>query len=264
VTVPRAYAAACLLVLSATAVAQKSAAPRDDVGVLVLALDSVHSTVTDAIVAGTIGIFRRRPAAVDIRALDRRNLLVALPSELPHSPYFTPAELRDVAEVFRWVVVGIRDSSTGRDSTDVHTTLLVRHPPIGETTLPAIRASTAERAAERIAEMVLHDSVVVRLRHTAGECPTRGLFDFDVDVVAQLLRDSATVAEGRALAAHGADFIQLVVDSVGRPIPHTVKLLNRADSAAARTAKSVVARWRFEPARRGACHVAQVVNLELP
>jgi hypothetical protein len=88
-------------------------------------------------------------------------------------------------------------------------------------------------------------------------------YEFQVDRPAAYAGDTAILprpAETRSQLTRDALLIQFVVDSLGRPVVSSLRVLGRRDSAAVARLNAVVERWRFVPAMAGGCTVSQLVQ----
>lgn len=98
--------------------------------------------------------------------------------------------------------------------------------------------------------------------------PGRPYFDFQVDRPAvYLAKDSARIRPlgQRASQPTPDDFalVQFVVDSLGVPVPSTLKLLIKPAALSTDDVLPALAAWRYEPARVSECRVAQIVQTPL-
>ena len=99
--------------------------------------------------------------------------------------------------------------------------------------------------------------------------PGRPYFDFQVSQPAVYLgTDSTSVrpdATQHRSAPYPSDFVlaQFVVDSLGAPIPGTLKLLVEPTGFPVETLSFAITEWRYRPARIDTCRVAQVVQTPL-
>lgn len=96
----------------------------------------------------------------------------------------------------------------------------------------------------------------------------RPYFDFQVDKAAAYIgSDSARIKPSaeRVSRPYPADFAlaQFVVDSVGAPIPGTLKLLTQPVALSKDSVMLSLVQWRYQPARVGDCRVPQLVQTPL-
>jgi hypothetical protein len=96
----------------------------------------------------------------------------------------------------------------------------------------------------------------------------RPYFDFQVDQPAAYLgQDSTRIrpVEQRTARPYPPDFAlaQFVVDSVGAPVPGTLKLLIQPAALSRDSVMMALTQWRYRPARVGTCRVAQLVQSPL-
>ena len=111
--------------------------------------------------------------------------------------------------------------------------------------------------------------------HPLDQCPPpsqfagRPYFEFQVSQPAVYLgKDSMRVrpdATQHGTPPHPPDFAlaQFVVDSLGVPIPGTLKLLIKPTGFPMQAVEFAITEWRFRPARVDTCQVAQVVQTPL-
>lgn len=96
---------------------------------------------------------------------------------------------------------------------------------------------------------------------------TRPYFLFQVDRRAVYIPDSTQSPHPAAPRLSRVDteaaLVQFVVDSLGVPQPASFKVLAARDPAMAEAARALLPRWRFRPARLGACRVPQLVQTPL-
>lgn len=122
--------------------------------------------------------------------------------------------------------------------------------------------------ALRVALLLLAASALARPAR-AQDCPpaTQPYFLFQVDQRAVYIPDSTQsphpAAPRLARVDTEAALVQFVVDSLGVPKPASFKVLAARDPALAEAARAILPRWRFRPARLGACRVAQLVQTPL-
>ncbi|MBL0173552.1 MAG: hypothetical protein IPP90_23260 [Gemmatimonadaceae bacterium] len=99
--------------------------------------------------------------------------------------------------------------------------------------------------------------------------PGRPYFDFQVSTPAVYLgTDSTRVRPDESRHArrpYPADFAlaQFVVDTIGVPVPGTLKLLMQPAGLSAESVMMAIIAWRYRPARVGACKVPQLVQAPL-
>ncbi len=97
----------------------------------------------------------------------------------------------------------------------------------------------------------------------------RPYFDFQVSQPAVYLgKDSTRIrpdATQNGMPRHPPDFAlaQFVVDSLGVPIPGTLKLLMEPIGFPREALSFAITEWRYRPARVDTCRVAQVVQTPL-
>lgn len=92
-------------------------------------------------------------------------------------------------------------------------------------------------------------------------------FAFQVDAPATWVRDSTVSphpdasrdVEAQELPA----LVQFLVDTTGRPVPESYKVLSARNPALAADGRAVLSRWRFTPASIRSCRVPQVVQTPL-
>ena len=93
---------------------------------------------------------------------------------------------------------------------------------------------------------------------------TQPYFEFQVERPARFLADSVTLAPGSLYPSKGSagdsTVVQFVVDTVGRPVIESFKVLHARDVQTAAELRGAVERWRYTPARRGSCAVRQLVQ----
>ena len=110
--------------------------------------------------------------------------------------------------------------------------------------------------------------------HRSEPCPPPSAFaghpyfDFQVDQPAVYsAKDSAHIRPIalRISRPYPADFAlaQFVVDSLGVPVPETLKLLVQPKQLSADDVMLALGEWRYEPARVAACRVSQLVQTPL-
>jgi hypothetical protein len=58
----------------------------------------------------------------------------------------------------------------------------------------------------------------------------------------------------------GRDVVQFVVDSAGRPVAATFRILRSSDSTLVMDARRMLTRWSYLPAELGGCRVPQMVQ----
>ena len=97
----------------------------------------------------------------------------------------------------------------------------------------------------------------------------RPYFDFQVSQPAVYLAEDSTRirpdASQNGMPPHPPDFVlaQFVVDSLGVPIPGTLKLLVKPTGLSIDAVGLAIIDWRYQPARVDACRVAQLVQTPL-
>ena len=101
-----------------------------------------------------------------------------------------------------------------------------------------------------------------------SEFPGRPYFDFQTDKPAVYLgKDTARIkpVNERPPRPFPADFAlaQFVVDTLGVPIPGTLKLLTQPTGLSKDSVMLALVEWRYQPARVGECRVSQLVQTPL-
>ncbi len=97
----------------------------------------------------------------------------------------------------------------------------------------------------------------------------RPYFDFQVSQPAVYLGTDSTrvrpdaTQNGKPPRPPDFALAQFVVDSLGVPIPGTLKLLIKPTGFPMEVVGFAITEWRFRPARVDTCHVAQVVQTPL-
>lgn len=110
--------------------------------------------------------------------------------------------------------------------------------------------------------------------HTNEPCPPasafqgRPYFDFQTDKPAVYIgKDTAHIKPSATHASppYPSDFAlaQFVVDSLGVPIPGTLKLLLQPTGLSKDSVMLALIDWRFQPARVADCRVSQLVQTPL-
>ena len=95
--------------------------------------------------------------------------------------------------------------------------------------------------------------------------PASPAFEFQVDVPATAIPDSTHPHPAADRFAARSDdpsaiIVQFIVDTAGVPLPSSFRVLKAPSPQIADSVKTVFPRWRFTPARRGSCRVAQLVQ----
>jgi hypothetical protein len=95
--------------------------------------------------------------------------------------------------------------------------------------------------------------------------PEHPYFEFQVESPARVIPDSThphPTADPFAakMSDPGATIVQFVVDTTGRPVVSTFKILKTPSDAMSKSAKSVFMAWRFRPARIASCPVLQLLQ----
>ena len=95
--------------------------------------------------------------------------------------------------------------------------------------------------------------------------PEHPYFEFQVESPARVIPDSThphpTVDPFAAkMDDPGATIVQFVVDTTGRPVASTFKILKTPSEGMSKSAKSVFMAWRFRPARIASCPVPQLLQ----
>jgi outer membrane biosynthesis protein TonB len=95
--------------------------------------------------------------------------------------------------------------------------------------------------------------------------PAQPYFEFQVESPARGIPDSThphpTVDPFAAkMSDSGATIVQFVVDTSGRPVASTFKILKTPSDAMSRSVRSVFMAWRFRPARVASCPVPQLLQ----
>ena len=99
--------------------------------------------------------------------------------------------------------------------------------------------------------------------------PGQPYFEFQVEQMAIYIgKDTTSVRPDASLHArlpYPPDFAlaQFVVDTLGVPIPGTLKMLSLPAGFPAKTLTFAITEWRFRPARVGGCVVPQLVQTPL-
>jgi hypothetical protein len=109
--------------------------------------------------------------------------------------------------------------------------------------------------------------LILPLTATAAQScvATAGTFyEFQVDRPATYVGDTTLVphpVEGLATRSQTSVLVQLVVDTLGRPVPSSLRILGRGDSAIVARLNAVWERWRFAPAISRGCRVSQLIQI---
>ena len=102
----------------------------------------------------------------------------------------------------------------------------------------------------------------------ASAFPGRPYFDFQVDRPAVYLgKDTAQIKpiEQRPSQPYPSDFAlaQCVIDSLGVPVPGTLKMLIQPAALSKELVMMALIEWRYQPARVGDCRVSQLMQTPL-
>ena len=113
-------------------------------------------------------------------------------------------------------------------------------------------------------------SVAPSAQSASVQCgvPTHPYFEFQVESPARVIPDSThphpTVDPfAGKMGDSGAMIVQFVVDTSGRPVASTLKILKTPSDAMSRSVRSVFMAWRFRPARVASCPVPQLLQTEV-
>ena len=120
---------------------------------------------------------------------------------------------------------------------------------------------------------VLAAALTIRLAPLAATqpCtpPANPLFEFQVDRGVAFVGDSTMrprPAARRLVRIQDnpqALIVQVVVDTAGRPVVSSFRVLRSPAEGASDSARAAVAQWRFTPATKGGCKVAQLLQTAL-
>ena len=102
----------------------------------------------------------------------------------------------------------------------------------------------------------------------ASPFPGKPYFDFQVEKPALYIgKDTAHIkpTEQRVSQPFPPDFAlaQFVVDSLGVPVPVTLKMLVQPTALSRDAVMSALTEWRYQPAQVAGCRVAQLVQTPL-
>jgi hypothetical protein len=248
--------------LASTSVATaQSRPPSDALGILVVSLDRAPSATADSVVAATLGELRRIAPSVGLRIISWRDIVREFPSDLPRAGALSSSDLIELGKQFRAVTLALRVRAGASGPLEISPTLMGWRETPTIVPWPTIAAATAQEAGRRIAQQVVGDSIVRRLNTAERGCPTKVLFEFEVDVQARRIDDSTEPALRTYSGGRGETILQFVVDTLGHPERATVKVIKTSDTTTAHAIQDSVRHWLFEPARRGTCRVRQLLQL---
>jgi outer membrane biosynthesis protein TonB len=82
-----------------------------------------------------------------------------------------------------------------------------------------------------------------------------GYFEFQVDVPVRRVKTASS-----STSPHGRVLMQFVVDTSGRPVEESIKVLQTTGPDVVAAASEIIRGSVYEPALRGGCRVNQVVH----
>ena len=94
--------------------------------------------------------------------------------------------------------------------------------------------------------------------------PARPLFEFQVERPATFIPDSSVTPypapQQPGMPRRVGTLVSFVVDTLGRPDSVTYKIIREVEPGLGQEGRSVVARWRYQPAQVRGCAVSQLVQ----
>jgi hypothetical protein len=195
------------------------------------------------------------------------------------SPHWSHDDYREMAKLVR--TVAIVDVAVLERSPMVTARAIAHYlSKAAPDTLPLFADRSDTAIARRLARHLLRVTVpraTGELAANGREWRQRGCapefgpyFEYQVDEPASFIaRDATRPRPASSAAARGSRgarptfLAQFVVDSSGRPQRATLQFLIVPSATAADSARAVIDRWRFRPARLTGCKVSQMVQVEL-
>jgi TonB family protein len=155
----------------------------------------------------------------------------------------------------RRFVGGVRADSTGR--------FALATPAVGLYHLEISLPDGTRQLVDSVGATGTPDRPLEFLVPLAEAEARRMYFDFQVERKARVRRSvrPSYPSEAAARGIQGEVFVQVAVDSMGVPVPETLRVLRSPDESLAAAVKAVVLQWRFEPARLRGRPVRQMVQI---
>jgi hypothetical protein len=196
------------------------------------------------------------------------------------SPHWSHNDYREMAKLVRTVAI-VDVAVLGRSPMVTARAIAHYLSKAAPDTLPLFADRSDTAIARRLARHLLRVivpratgelAVYGREWRQRGCAPGFGpYFEFQVDEPASFIardatrpRPSSSAAAARGSRGARPTFLaQFVVDSSGRPQRATLKFLIVPSATAADSARAVIDRWRFRPARLTGCKVSQMVQVEI-